>query len=154
MRLGDFLDTRFVTTDIRPGGVRSVLEQLVEVFRKEGAVENGDDLLASLLEREALQSTGIGRGVAVPHAICEELDDSRVALGLCGRGVDFRALDEEPVHLFFMLLSPPEKTRTHIKLLARIARMVRHPELLDTLRASERPEEMVDAIRAYEERHV
>lgn len=154
MKLGDYLDPRFVDTDVRPGSVRSVLSQLVEVFREEGAVEAADALVDSLLERESLQSTGIGRGVAVPHAICDELDRPRVALGLCRRGMDFHALDEEPVHLFFMLLSPSENTRTHIKLLARIARMVRHPELLETLRTCERPEEMVEAIRSYEERHV
>lgn len=154
MRLGDYLETRFVNTDIRPGPVRDVLGQMVEVFREEGAVEAADALLDSLLERESLQSTGIGRGVAVPHAICDDLEQPRVALGLCREGVDFHALDAEPVHLFFMLLSPSEETRTHIKLLARIARMVRHPELLDTLRECERPEEMVSEIQAYEERHV
>lgn len=154
MRLGDYLETRFVKTDIQPGTVRSVLSQLVEVFQEEGAVVAGDELLASLLERESLQSTGIGYGVAVPHAICDDLDRPRVALGLCREGVDFQALDEEPVHLFFMLLSPSENTRTHIKLLARMARMVRHPELLDTLRSCKRPEELVEEIRAYEDRHV
>lgn len=154
MRLGDYLETRFVSTDIRPGPIRSVLAQMVDVFQEEGAVDDGEALLASLLERESLQSTGIGRGVAVPHAICDDLEAPRVALGLCREGVDFQALDEEPVYLFFMLLSPSEETRTHIKLLARIARMVRHPELLETLRACERPEELVTEIRAYEERHV
>lgn len=154
MRLGDYLESRFVNTDIRPGSVRSVLSQMVEVFQQEGAVEAGESLLESLLERESLQSTGIGHGVAVPHAICDDLEEPRVALGLCRDGVDFHALDEEPVHLFFMLLSPSEDTRTHIKLLARIARMVRHPELLETLRGCRRPAEVVEEIQAYEERHV
>lgn len=154
MKLGEYLESRFVNTDVQPGSVRSVLSQMVEVFQDEGAVDAGDALLESLLERETLQSTGIGRGVAVPHAICDDLDRPRVALGLCRDGVDFHSLDEQPVHLFFMLLSPSEETRTHIKLLARIARMVRHPELLETLRASGQPEEMVREIQAYEERHV
>lgn len=154
MRLGDYLESRFVNTDVQPGSVRSILSQMVEVFHQEGAVEAAESLLESLLERESLQSTGIGHGVAVPHAICDDLDQPRVALGLCRDGVDFHALDEQPVHLFFMLLSPSEDTRTHIKLLARIARMVRHPELLETLRACQRPDDLVGEIQAYEERHV
>lgn len=154
MRLGDYLETRLVTTDVGPGSVRAVLSRMVQLFSDAGVIESDEELLESLLERESLQSTGIGHGVAVPHAICDDLDSPRVALGLCRSGVDFHALDGAPVHLFFMLLSPSEATRTHIKLLARIARIVRQPELLEALRACGRPEDLVEEVRAYEEQHV
>ena len=154
MKLVDYLDSRFAVPDVRPDSVRRVLRQLVAPLAGHGAVEDVDGLMDALLERESLQSTGIGSGVAVPHAICDELAEPRIVLGRCAEGVDFRSLDQRPVHLFFLLLSPSTETGVHIKLLARIARLVRHPELLEEVRESTDAAAMIGAIQAYEREHV
>lgn len=154
MKLADYLDSRLALAHVRPASVRGVLRQLVAPLLEEGEIEATEPLMDALLERESLQSTGIGSGVAVPHAICDDLVRPLVVLGRCADGVDFRALDERPVHLFFLLLSPSEDTGTHIKLLARIARLVRHPDLLERIRRSGDPEAMIDALRDYEREHV
>ena len=154
MKLVDYLDSRFVVPEVSPDSVRGVLRQLVAPLAGRGAVEDVDGLMDALLERESLQSTGIGSGVAVPHAICDELAEPRIVLGRCRDGVDFRSLDQRPVHLFFLLLSPSADTGVHIKLLARIARLVRHPELLHKVRESTDAAGMIGEIRAYEQEHV
>lgn len=154
MRLGDYLSPDLVVTDVEPGEVRDILRQLVEPLVATERIRNQEELVRALLDRETLQSTGIGSGLAVPHAICEELEEPRLVLGLCPGGADFRALDERPVHLFFMLLSPPDETRIHIKLLARIARMVRHSDLVDDLLGSRDPERLVQIVREHERHHV
>lgn len=154
MKLVDYLDSRFALPDLGPGSVRGVLRQLVAPLVAHGVVEDVDGLMDALLERESLQSTGIGSGVAVPHAICDDLSEPRIVLGHCRPGVDFRSLDQRPVHLFFLLLSPSASTGVHIKLLARIARLVRHPELLERIRESTDAPGMIDEIRAYEREHV
>lgn len=154
MKLADYLDSEYVVADLRPESVRGVLRQLVAPLVAPGEVEDVDALVDALLERESLQSTGIGSGVAVPHAICDELDEPRIVLGRCSEGVDFRSLDDRPVHLFFLLLSPSGETGVHIKLLARIARLVRHPELLGRIRGCGDAAGMVEEIRAYERQHV
>jgi len=154
MKLADYLDSDYAVTDLRPESVRGVLRQLVAPLASRGDVEEVDALVDALLERESLQSTGIGSGVAVPHAICDELDEPRIVLGRCSEGVDFRSLDEQPVHLFFLLLSPSGETGVHIKLLARIARLVRHPELLQRVRSCGGASGMVEEIRTYERQHV
>lgn len=154
MKLGDYLSAGQVVTDLEPGDVESVLRQLVDPLVRAGRVRDREAVIRALLERETLQSTGIGSGVAVPHAICDELEAPKLVLGLCPEGADFHSLDERPVHLFLMLLSPPDETRIHIKLLARVARLVRHSELVEELLEAGDPEDVVETVRDHERRHV
>lgn len=154
MMLADFLDADLAVTDVRADSVRGVLRQLVAPLVERGRVESAEPLMDALLERESLQSTGIGSGVAVPHAICEEIAEPCIVLGRCAAGVDFRALDQQPVHLLFLLLSPPDSTSQHIRLLARIARLVRHPELLERVREAGDSEAMIEALASYERERV
>lgn len=154
MKLGDYLRPDQVVTDVEPGDVGDILRQLVEPLVDAGRIRDREGLIQALLDRETLQSTGIGSGVAVPHAICEELEDPRLVLGLCPEGADFHALDDLPVHLFLMLLSPPDETRLHIKLLARIARMVRHADFIDELLEADDRQRVVQIVEEHEGRHV
>lgn len=154
MRLADYLDAGLVVTDLRAESVRGVLRQMVAPLVEQGRVGSVEPLMDALLERESLQSTGIGSGVAVPHAICDEIAEPCIVLGRCAAGVDFRALDQQPVYLLFLLLSPPDSTSRHIKLLARIARLVRHPELLERVRETGDAAEMVEALASYERERV
>lgn len=154
MKLEDYLTPDLVVTDVQPGQIRDVLRQLVEPLVDKGLLRDPEELVEALLDRETLQSTGVGHGVAVPHAISDEITAPRLVLARCPEGADFHALDDLPVHLFFMLLSPPDESRSHIKLLARIARMVRHPELIDELLDSKDPDRLLRVVREYDRHHV
>lgn len=145
MRLADYLETPLVALDVRPGPRRAVLSRLVRPLREAGLVRDEEPLVDDLVRREEIQSTGVGSGLAIPHCIHDGLDRTRVVVGVCPEGTDFRALDGEPVYIFFLLLSPHDDTRTHIRLLARIARLSRRRELLDRIRAAGTPSEVLEA---------
>lgn len=150
MDLADYIDVHHVTLDLEPGPVREVLEQVVAPLVEVDEVDDPDGLVDRLVRRENLQSTGIGSGMAVPHCLCEELPGPRVLVGVCPEGTDYHALDDRPVQLFFLLLSPRSDVRRHVRLLARIARLTRRPGLLERIRSADDPADVVRALRAEE----
>lgn len=93
-----------------------VIAELVDALIASGAVSGGlrDDLIRSVLERERKGSTGFGKGVAVPHVKHPEVQQMHAAIGLSSGGVDFNALDKQPVYSVFLLLSPENKPEEHL----------------------------------------
>lgn len=155
MKLGDYVRPELVETGLRAQGVEEVLTELVGPLTAAGEVADGLGLVAALTRREEVQRTALGSGVAVPHALCKELVAPIVVVGVSPEGSAFGGGDdEEPVHVFFLLLSPSDRSSAHIKLLARVARLARNPEFVDSLRACSSGAEVVDAIRAFEREHV
>lgn len=155
MKLGDHVRPELVTTDLRGRTVEEVLTELATLPAATGQVADVDALVASLARRERMHRTALGSGVAVPHALCAELAAPIVVVGISGQGAPFGTGEEgEAVHVFFMVLSPPERSSAHIKLLARIARLSRHADFLSSLRASGSGDEAVETIRDFESRHV
>jgi PTS system nitrogen regulatory IIA component len=153
MKLYHYLRPELVLLDLRSQGVENTLRDMVHHLAVHGFVEDERAVLDALLQREAAQSTGIGGGVAVPHALYPELSSTVIELALSRTGVDFLSLDEKPVHSLFLLLSPPAASSTHIKLLARIARLMRQPDVLDQLLSASSAEEVIERIRLFDEQH-
>lgn len=154
MKLSEFVDPALVISGITGGDAEEVLRQLLEPLVAGGIVERTDRVLDVLLAREKVLSTGIGHGIAVPHAVTDVLNKPLLVVGLAPDGVDFRSMDEGPVHVFFVLLSPTDQAGHHIRLLARIARLARHPEFVEALRTSADGDQVVRRIREYERAHV
>jgi len=154
VKLTEYLNPRLVVFDITPGAVSEILAQLIAPLVEDEGLSGADRVLEALLAREQVLSTGIGSGIAVPHAISEAIASPHLIVGLSQTGVDFRAMDDAPVHVFFVLLSPPDRAGHHIRLLARIARLARHPEFLDGLRECRTGEEVLSQIHEYESEHV
>jgi mannitol/fructose-specific phosphotransferase system IIA component (Ntr-type) len=153
MKLHYYLRPELIILDLRCEGVESTLRDMVHNLAEHELVQDEKPVLDALLEREAAQSTGIGGGVAIPHAVYPELGSTVIALALSRSGIDFRSLDEKPVHTLFLLLSPPAHSSTHIKLLARIARLMRQPDFLEQLLSSASTEEVIEKIRQFDELH-
>lgn len=129
----DYLSADRILLD---GRARRKDDVLVDLAR---LLASGDEplralILEGLFEREAVMSTGIGHGIALPHARLDGLPGLRLALVRYRQGVDFQALDGRPVHLAFGVIGPPAEADGHVKALARIARLVKQgsavPELL------------------------
>lgn len=154
MKLSEYADARLVVTDVAEGEVGEILAQLIAPLASGGFVDDTADVLAALISREEVLSTGIGLGIAVPHAISGSLTDPHLVIGLSEGGVDFKSIDGGPVNVFFVLLSPRESAGHHIRMLARIARLARHPEFVDALRTTKDPELVVAHIDRYEREHV
>ena len=116
---------------------------------KTGSVREKDTakLVQILLEREALGSTGIGQGVAIPHGKAGSVSRVVGAVGISRAGMDFDALDGEPVHIFFLLVAPEDSAGPHLKALARISRLLKEKHFRDSLIAAKDERTLMRAIR-------
>ena len=111
-----------------------LLHELVELATAGLGPDVAASVLAAVRQREGVQSTGIGEGVAVPHGKTAALGDLRMAAGLVRPPVDFAALDGRPVELFFLLVGPETAAGGHVRALSRIARLLRQAAVRDALR--------------------
>jgi PTS system nitrogen regulatory IIA component len=154
LRLGDYLQEDLVLWDLPCLDKRSFIEDLVARVVAVLPGVDRQELLDRLLEREAQQSTGIGDGLALPHAVVAGLERAALVVGRCREGLDFDALDSEPVDLLFLLLSPKDARDQHLRLLARLARIVSPEETLAELRSAAGPEELFRMLLEQDARHV
>lgn len=127
MKFSDFITTKAIKAEIKAVSKPAVIEELVDSLLEAGEIEadQRDDIIASIIKREELGSTGIGRGVAVPHTKHPSVSKLVGTVGVSEEGVDFEALDGERVQLFFLLISPPERPGDHLRALESISRQLR-----------------------------
>lgn len=136
MKIMEFLSKKAVVMDIKSTKKEEVISELVDALIAAGDIEKRcrAKLIEALMAREALGSTAIGQGVAIPHAKSDCVDRLIAAFGLCKRGVDFDSLDGEPAYLFFLLVAPQDSAGPHLKALARISRLLKDKYFRDSLR--------------------
>ena len=135
MDLGDLLKSDGVFASLRVKNKKQVLQELsVRAGRITGLDER--QIFDALLQRERLGSTGVGRGIAIPHARVVGLSRIAAVFAQLDEPIDFDALDGEPVDLVFVLLAPEHAGADHLKALARISRVLRDPQTLEKLRAA------------------
>ncbi|MGR7994243.1 PTS IIA-like nitrogen regulatory protein PtsN [Xanthobacter sp. ZOL 2024] len=135
MPLADLLAPNAVFPMLRASSKKQVLQELAQ---QAGLLVDRDprEIFETLLQRERLGSTGVGNGIAIPHG---KLDNLNKLFGLFARlekPIDFESLDGEPVDLVFLLLAPEAAGADHLKALARVARMLRDPDIVEKLRAT------------------
>jgi PTS system nitrogen regulatory IIA component len=141
-RIKDLLQDDLVLEEIGATDKTGVLREFAAHLKHAGKVADADELVRVLLEREALGSTGIGDGIAIPHAKLGAIRDMIVAFGRSSGGVDFQSLDRKPAHLFFLLVTPADRPGDHLKTLARISRILKNPVLRDNLRHAARRQDL------------
>ena len=122
-----------IFSDLPATDSRGVLRELSLRVAATGLVGDAGALYRALLEREQLGSTGIGRGVAIPHCKLKGLEQGILAVGIARPPVDFGAPDGDPVAVFFLVLSPDDSPAEHLQMLARISRWVRADRHVETL---------------------
>jgi PTS system nitrogen regulatory IIA component len=122
----DILPKKSIIPDLKGKTKKQVLEELIEALLQEKPELDRERLMAVLLERERLGSTGIGDGIAIPHVKLKDLDQLVLSFGKSALGVDFESMDGKPVHIFFLLVAPENCTGIHLRALARIARLLKN----------------------------
>lgn len=122
MKLCEIIPRKAVLEELKATDKESAIRELVDVIRENHDIKpKAADIMALLLGREARGSTGIGDGVAIPHEAVEGLKEFVGAFGRSSAGLDFRAIDGEPVHLIFVILHPKDRIDDKLKLLKKIA---------------------------------
>jgi PTS system nitrogen regulatory IIA component len=132
--LKDLLRGDLIIADIKAIDKVGVIREFAAHLSAFGRVRDADELARVLMERESMGSTGIGDGVAIPHGKLHGMDDVVVAFGRSHRGVDYQSLDDKPAYLFFLLVTPDDSPGEHLKMLARISRILKNPVLREKLR--------------------
>ncbi|MBO9710748.1 MAG: PTS IIA-like nitrogen regulatory protein PtsN [Caulobacter sp.] len=133
MTIGDLLEPGAVVLRVSAANKRQVLGVIADVAARVFGVD-ADQALEGLVEREAAGSTGVGQGVAIPHARLAGLDQVRAVVMRLETPVEFGSVDDKPVDLLVALFAPPEANTGHLRALARVSRMMRQPELREQLR--------------------
>ena len=139
--LTDLLAPDLVKIPLVANDKDAVLRELVELVERVEPGVPSDEVLRAVREREQKLSTGIGNGVAIPHGKAAGLDRLRLAAGVAHDGIEFEALDGQPVRLFFLLVGPESAAGEHVKALSRIARLLQRDTFRTRLAAAAHPEE-------------
>ena len=154
MRLKDYISKDFIFVIHEPADKLSFLKQLVERAKERFAEIDETELLKRLIHREEEVSTGIGNGVAIPHATVESMGKSLCIVAQTPEGLDFESLDSSPVHITFLLLSPPNAVGIYLKLLARIARLVSNEKFVLSMATAKDENELYALIEEEDSLHV
>ncbi len=146
MKIIDFLKEESVLINLQGKTKREALSELLNVLKSKNYIKNSSEILDIVLEREKLGSTGIGQGIAVPHAKTDQIEKLVGAVGISENGVSFDSLDGEPVNIIFLILAPTKSIGEHLKALAKIARLLKNRTFRTALRNSKTASEAMQII--------
>ncbi|MBN1613709.1 MAG: PTS sugar transporter subunit IIA [Deltaproteobacteria bacterium] len=152
MKIMDMLKKELIVEDLISKNKQDVLAELSEVLLTGSDIKLDTNVLVKvLLEREKLGSTGIGDGIAIPHGKIDGLADLIVAFGRSIEGIAFDAMDNRPVHIFFLLMAPENSAGVYLKTLAKLSKMLKDVEFRKTLMAAKTKDDLYDAIARKDE---
>ena len=148
MKLSDFVVREAILTDLKATTKEAAIRMMVENLASSGNIKGADQegIIAAILKREELGSTGIGKGVAVPHTKHLSVDKLVATIALSKAGVEFASLDGEDVHILFLLVSPPDRPGDHLRALENISRHLRNDNFCNFLRQAPTPQAVVELL--------
>ena len=152
MKICDLLDERHIIFDMKSGDKAQVLANFIKELKNRNLIQNEKTILNELLERESLGSTGLEKGIAVPHALIEKVQEPFLALGIVREGTNFDAADQMPTFVFFLLLGNSARPGVQLKILAHICRLVKETKFVDKVQKSENPLEICQLLENEEEK--
>ncbi len=150
MKILDYLKEDMIISGLEAGRKDDAIDKIVGAMIDAGMEGERKIIVKELLEREATGSTGIGNGVAIPHAKTDHVKQLCLAYARSKAGVDFEAVDGKPVNHFFLVVSPSRESSTQLMLLARISRLMGNRLLRNELEAAQTPGEVIDTIKKYD----
>ena len=145
MRMSDFVVRDAIIPELPATNKEGVIRAMVESLRTAGQFRGADleDIIRAILKREFLGSTGIGRGVAIPHTKHNSVERLIGTVAISNKGIAFDSLDGEPVHVFVLLISPQDRPGDHLRALENVSRSLRDDNFVRALRAATTREEII-----------
>jgi fructose-specific phosphotransferase system IIA component len=153
MKLVDVLKPEYIKIPLSSSTKEGVIKELIRVLYEKRAIEDEDPVFQAAMEREKIMTTGVGRQVAIPHCKLKDCDTFSIAFGISVDGIDFSAIDEQPVKIVFLLVGPEENPGMHIRLLSRISRLISKETLREKLLQVKSREEAYDLLKTEEEKY-
>jgi mannitol/fructose-specific phosphotransferase system IIA component (Ntr-type) len=144
MALLELIEENIIKVPLEANDKSGIIRELVTILKDAGKIDDVDSIVGAVEAREALCSTGLDRGIAVPHAKTIAVDKLTIAIGIAPAGVDYEALDGEPSKIFFLLLAPPDQSGPHVQALSEIAKATQSSVLLRMLTSATSAAEVVE----------
>lgn len=154
MKIQDLLEKNTILTDITAADKVEILTQMATFLASRYGLPDAHDIARRIIDREAEMSTGIGLGIAIPHARIPGIDQLYLIAGRSVKGIDFNAIDEQPVHLLFMMVSPQNTSAEHTQILSSLSRIMSYEEVRTRLLSVENAEQFLDVIIKSENKYV
>jgi fructose-specific phosphotransferase system IIA component len=154
VRLQDYAAPELIAIGLDARDKEDLLARLVDLLVRSGRVRDSEVLMREILKRERVMSTGIGGGIAIPHALSSDIENLSLVFGRTREPMDFQALDSQPVDLVFMLVGPKSAASLYVKLLARVSRLLQDEDFKDGLRQATTPQEVLEIFRMEEDHSV
>lgn len=154
MKLSKFLRPELIKVGLEAKDKWDAITQLIDLAKQAGEIppEHRDKILETVFERERSMSTGMEKGIAIPHASLALIDHVVGAIGIARTGIPFESLDGQPASLIILLVIPKDKFQQHVRTLAGIARLFNHDEMTRALRQAKNPDEAMEIITEEEGR--
>ncbi len=146
MKLSKFSEENLIVFDLKATSKEAVIEELVDLINLSNMVSDKDMLLKDIKDREELVTTGIGYGVAFPHAKTKSVKGIVIAFGRSNDGIDFEAIDHKPVNLFFIIAAPEDAIGAHLNVMSRLSYLMKSEENRQTLMTVTSPGEVLELI--------
>ncbi|MBK7093185.1 MAG: PTS sugar transporter subunit IIA [bacterium] len=150
MKLSKFCEEQLISFDLAATNKNEVIEELVELAGSSKLVKDKSLLLKDIVTRENLVTTGVGYGVAFPHAKTKATKGIVIAFGRSDKGVDFEAMDKQPVHLFFLIAAPEDAIGAHLKVMAHLSYLMKSEKNREKLMTVKSPGELLQIIDTIE----
>jgi fructose-specific phosphotransferase system IIA component len=147
MALIDMIVEKVIKTPLASKDKPDVLRELVQILKDAGEIDDFDTVLKAVQEREDRMSTGLEKGIAVPHAKTKAVSSLKLAIGIAPEGIDFDSMDKEPSKLFFLLLAPPGQSGPHVEALAEIAKLAHSTSFCKALMNADNAQEVVELLK-------
>ena len=151
LKISQLLKAKAIMMDIDAKEKIAAIKEMVDYLAAKKLVTDGEVFLNALAKRENLESTGIGDGIAIPHARTDAVKGLLLAFARSQEGVDFSAIDGKPSYLIFLIASPEDKKSEYIMALAKISRLLRRPQVRSQLKHARNAQEVLDIIKSNEE---
>ena len=142
MKITDLLLKNVMIMDLKATRKEAAVDEMINSLAKQNRISDSTAFKKGIMEREAQTSTGLGDGIAMPHAKNTAVNEATVLFARSSKGVDYEALDGQPTYLFFMIAAPEGANDTHLQALASLARLLVNPEFVASLRNARTPEEV------------
>lgn len=150
MRLSKIMKKELIKLELNAKGKQGVIEEMVSLISKDKRIKDKDEVLKAILNRELLKTTGIGNGIALPHARTDAVQDIVIAFSRSRDGIDFDAVDKRPVNLFFMVVGPEGKNEEYLKVMSMLARLLSNQENRNALMEAKTPKDLLREIERME----
>ena len=148
--VADYIKVDTINLNLESKNKNAVIKELYGNLKKTNLIKDEEQGLNDILAREEMGSTGIGKRIALPHAKTKAVDELIVTFGISRNGIAYNSVDDENVNIFFMFLSPENKSQEYLKVLARISRLIREDRFIDNLLKAESNEQIIEIIRTEE----